>query len=106
MRRRGDVDVRVVQDLARALRPTVDLHRRRADPLEEDVNLLAHDLGRAGRDGQRREGQERQQRTDPDHQDDRDPRGTFRSEHDVITVPAYEFEITEEERRARQPTPV
>jgi 5,5'-dehydrodivanillate O-demethylase len=36
----------------------------------------------------------------------RDPRGTFRDQHDVITVPAYEFEITEEERRARQALPV
>ena len=39
-------------------------------------------------------------------EDGRDPTGTFRDEHDVITVPAYEFEITEDERRARQATPV
>jgi hypothetical protein len=36
----------------------------------------------------------------------RDPRGTFRDVHDVITVPAYELDITDAERRARQPTPV
>jgi nitrite reductase/ring-hydroxylating ferredoxin subunit len=36
--------------------------------------------------------------------DGRDPRGTFRDEHSVITVPAYEFEISEDERRARQAT--
>jgi hypothetical protein len=34
----------------------------------------------------------------------RDPRGTFRDEHGVIPVPAYEFEISEDERRARQAT--
>jgi len=39
-------------------------------------------------------------------QEGRDPRGTFRTEHDVITVPAYELDITEEERRAHQATPV
>lgn len=36
----------------------------------------------------------------------RDPRGTFRTDHDVITVPAYELDITDQERRARQAVPV
>jgi 5,5'-dehydrodivanillate O-demethylase oxygenase subunit len=37
-----------------------------------------------------------------DVQAGRDPLGTFRADHHVITVPAYELDITEEERRAKQ----